>query len=104
MLNACRNRNIGLVRPAMSEGPEATNQCSDRALRPTVYEIRVQGRLTGDRWPQWFDGMTVTIDDSGETLIRGVVADQAALYGLLARLRDLALPLLSVNRMQPPDR
>jgi hypothetical protein len=88
----------------MSEEREFTNQHGDRALRPALYEIRVHGRLAGDRWSQWFGDMALRVEDSGETIIRGEIADQAALYGLLARLRDLALPLLSVNRVLPPDR
>ena len=62
------------------------------------YEIRLRGRLD-QRWVSWFDGMTVTTDADGTTLIRGPVADQAALHGLLARLRDLGLPLLSVTQV-----
>ncbi len=69
-------------------------------MQPAVYEIRVKGRLYGDHWSQWFDGMTVTVDENGDTVLRGAVADQAALYGLLSRLRDLALLLLSVNRIE----
>jgi hypothetical protein len=67
----------------------------------STVEIRVRGHLEADYWATWFDGMTVTIEENGETVVRGPVADQAALYGLLARLRDLALPLLSVNRVEP---
>jgi hypothetical protein len=63
-----------------------------------TYAIRVRGRLDHERWSQWFDGMTITVRP-GETLISGQVPDQAALYGMLARLRDLALPLLSVERL-----
>jgi len=62
------------------------------------YEIRLRGRLD-QRWASWFDGMTVSTDADGTTLIRGPVADQAALHGLLARLRDLGLPLLSVTQV-----
>ncbi len=63
-----------------------------------VYEIRVKGVLD-TRWSEWFDGMTVSSDDvSGETTLSGPVADQAALHGLLAKVRDLGLPLLSVYR------
>ena len=62
------------------------------------YEIHLRGRLD-QRWASWFDGMTVSADADGTTLIRGPVADQAALHGLLARLRDLGLPLLSVTQL-----
>jgi len=61
------------------------------------YEIRLQGRLD-PRWAAWFDGMTLTNRTDGTTVIHGLVADQAALHGLLQRLRDLGLPLLSVDR------
>jgi hypothetical protein len=64
-----------------------------------IYEIRVEGRLDGDHWEAWFGGMTVRAAEGGETVLCGPVADQAALYGLLSRLRDLALPLLSVRRI-----
>lgn len=62
------------------------------------YEIRLQGRLD-PRWASWFDGMTLTDRTDGTTVIHGLVADQAALHGLLQRLRDLGLPLLSVDRV-----
>ena len=62
------------------------------------YEIRLQGRLD-PRWASWFDGMTLTNRTDGTTVIHGLVADQAALHGLLQRLRDLGLPLLSVDRV-----
>ena len=61
-----------------------------------AYEIRVDGRL-GTRWATWFDGMTVTPAGDGTTVIHGVVADQAALHGLLEKLRDLGITLLSLT-------
>ena len=61
-----------------------------------MYEIRIQGRLEG-RWSAWFDGMELVADDDGSTLIRGQVADQAALHGLIQKVRDLGLPLISVT-------
>src|SRR3954463_16737861 len=64
-----------------------------------TYEIRVQGRLA-ERWSAWFDGMEITAADDGSTLIRGPVADQAALHGLIQKVRDLGLPLLSVANTQ----
>ncbi len=60
------------------------------------YEIRIQGRL-GDRWAAWFDGMEIVTTDDGITLIRGRIADQAALHGLIQKVRDLGLTLLSVT-------
>jgi hypothetical protein len=64
------------------------------------YEIRLQGRLDA-RWSVWFDGLTLAAGTDGTTTIRGPVVDQAALHGLLQRLRDLGLPLISVARVQP---
>ena len=63
------------------------------------YEIRVQGHLDR-RWSAWFDDMTLLADDDGSTLISGQVADQAALHGLIQKVRDLGLPLLSVTHTQ----
>ena len=65
-----------------------------------VYQIRVTGHL-GAQWIDWFDGLSITLQDSGETLLSGPVIDQAALHGLLRKVRDLGLPLLSVIRLQP---
>ena len=66
---------------------------------PGRYEIRLKGHLD-TRWAAWFDGLTLTRDSDG-TIIRGLVADQAALHGLLQKVRDLGLPLLSVTQVQP---
>lgn len=68
--------------------------------RPTVYQIRIEGHLNR-HWTDCFDGLTITLEEDGETLITGPVVDQAALYGLLRKVRDLGLPLLSVNRVDP---
>ena len=65
----------------------------------TVYEIRLKGHLEA-RWAKWFDGLAITLDENGNTLLSGPVADQAALHGLLKKVRDLGLPLLSVNPVQ----
>jgi hypothetical protein len=67
---------------------------------PTYYELRVRGGLDG-RWSAWFEGLQVSSDDHGVTAIVGPVADQAALHGLLAKVRDLGLPLLSVRQIDP---
>ncbi len=66
---------------------------------PMVYQIRVEGQL-GPQWTNWFDGLIIT-QENGDTLLTGPVADQAALYGLLRQVRDLGMPLVSVNRLQP---
>ena len=63
---------------------------------PFLYEIRVKGRLASEQWTDWFDDLTVT-SAGGESTLRGRAADHAALYGLLARLRDLAIPLVAVK-------
>ena len=63
-----------------------------------VYQIRIQGHL-GHQWTDWFEGLTITLSDNGETLLTGPVVDQAALHGLLRKVRDLGMPLLSVNRV-----
>ena len=62
------------------------------------YQIRVQGHLDGD-WSAWFEGLTITRLPGGETLLAGELADEAALHGVLARVRDLGLPLLAVRRV-----
>jgi hypothetical protein len=61
-----------------------------------VYQIRLKGHLDS-QWTDWFDGLTVTLEDNGHTFLTGPVADQAALFGLLKKVRDLGMPLLSVN-------
>ena len=65
-----------------------------------VYQIRVQGHL-GAQWTDWFEGLTIRLEKDGEMLLTGLVVDQAALHGLLKKVRDLGLPLLSVNRIKP---
>ena len=65
-----------------------------------TYEIRIQGHLE-DRWSAWFDGMELVAVEDGSTLIRGRVTDQAALHGLIQKVRDLGLPLISVTHTQP---
>jgi hypothetical protein len=67
---------------------------------PELYEIRVTGHLDA-RWAEWFEGLTIRLEDNGDTLLTGPVIDQAALHGLLKRVRDLGLPLISVSPVEP---
>lgn len=64
-------------------------------------EIRIRGHLE-PRWSNWLDGLTITREDHGTTLLEGPVVDQAALFGIIARLRDMALPLISILHVDPP--
>jgi hypothetical protein len=66
------------------------------------YEIRLMGHLAG-RWSAWFDGLALTCESDGTTVIAGHVVDQAALHGLLAKVRDTGLPLVSVTHVEPDD-
>lgn len=68
--------------------------------QPMIYQIRLKGHL-GGQWTTWFEGLTLTLEENGDTLLTGPVTDQAALYGLLRRVRDLGLPLLSVISVEP---
>ena len=67
---------------------------------PGGYEIRLKGHLDS-RWAAWFDGLTLTREGDGTTLLEGPVVDQAALHGLLQKVRDTGLPLVSVERVEP---
>jgi hypothetical protein len=80
------------------DGPDAAKEAASvsSTQEPDRYEIRVKGHLA-DRWAAWFDGMTLTRQADGTTLLHGPVADQSALHGLLRRISDLGLPLLSVT-------
>jgi hypothetical protein len=66
---------------------------------PGVYEIRIKGHLE-DRWAAEFEGLTITLEEDGDTLLTGPVVDQAALHGFLKKVRDLGLPLVSVSQVQ----
>ena len=78
----------------------ATHASIEDYHEPGLYEIRIKGHLD-NRWADWFEGLAITLEDNGETLLTGPVVDQAALHGLLRKVRDLAMPLLSVTRVRP---
>ncbi len=80
----------------MSNEPEANAE----PARPAVYQIRLKGQL-GAEWAEWFEGLAVTLEEDGNTLLTGPLADQAALHGLLKKIRDLGMPLISVCPVEP---
>ena len=80
----------------MSETQTSTEDHYESGL----YEIRIKGHLAS-RWADWFEGLTITLEEDGVTLLTGPVVDQAALHGLLKKVRDLGIPLLSVMRLKP---
>jgi hypothetical protein len=65
-----------------------------------VYQIKLKGHLH-TQWTDWFGGLVITLEENGDTLLTGPVVDQAALHGLLKKVRDLGMPLISVNRLEP---
>ena len=68
-------------------------------MKPMIYQIRIRGHLDS-QWADWFEGLSITRDENGDTLLSGPVADQAALHGLLKKVRDLGMPLVSVIQIQ----
>ncbi|HMN60784.1 MAG TPA: hypothetical protein PJ988_10495 [Anaerolinea sp.] len=78
-----------------------SNKCNSKSSsnQPPIYQIRVEGHL-GSQWTDWFEGLTITLHKEGDTIISGPVADQAALHGLLKKIRDSGLSLVSVFRVQ----
>ena len=78
----------------MSNTPDSTTHLN----QAMIYQIRIEGQL-GPQWTDWFEGLTITLEDDGDTLLTGPVVDQAALYGLLKKVRDLGLPLVAVNQV-----
>ena len=68
--------------------------------QPMVYQIKIRGHL-GHQWTEWFEGLTITHEEDGDTLLTGPVIDQAALYGLIKKVRDLGMTLISLNPVQP---
>ena len=77
-----------------------THDSSEDHYEPRLYEIRVKGHLD-NRWANWFGDLTITLEDNGDTRLTGPVVDQAALFGLLKKVRDTGMTLLSVNRVEP---
>ncbi len=79
-----------------------SNQLEPKTVpgQPMVYQIRLKGHLSS-QWADWFEGLTITLEDNGDTLLTGPVIDQAALHGLLKKVRDLGLPLISVSPVEP---
>ena len=77
-----------------------THASTEDHYEPGLYEIRIKGYLA-DRWAGWFEGLTITLEEDGDTLLSGPVVDQAALHGLLRKVRDLGMPLLSVTCVEP---
>jgi hypothetical protein len=67
--------------------------------QPKDYQIRIKGHL-GPQWTDWFGGLVVTLEDNGDTLLTGPIVDQAALHGLLRKLRDVGMPLVSINAIE----
>ena len=68
--------------------------------QPVIYQIRIKGHL-GCGWTDWFEGLTITLEEDGDTLLTGPVIDQAALHGLLKKVRDLGMPLVSIRPVEP---
>jgi hypothetical protein len=77
-----------------------THASTEDQYEPGLYEIRIKGHLD-DQWSDWFGGSTITLEEDGNTLLTGPVVDQAALHGLLKKVRDLGMPLVSVNFVNP---
>jgi hypothetical protein len=82
------------------EGDDVTQRAEPAAdpIGSTVYQIRLRGQL-GPLWSDWLEGLAITWDDNGDTLLTGNVTDQAALHGLLRKIRDLGVTLVSINRL-----
>lgn len=101
----CYLRVMQVVQTAMC-GHKGYESMSDKSRsasdpnQPAIYQIRIKGHLSR-QWTEWFGGMNITLEESGDTSLTGTVVDQAALHGLLKKVRDLGMPLISVNRVRP---
>lgn len=76
-----------------------SNELEPTPGQPVVYQIRIKGHL-GSQWTDWFDGLTIALEEDGDTLLTGPLVDQSALHGLLKKVRDLGMPLVSVSQVQ----
>jgi len=74
----------------------------ENSTNPMVYQVRLKGQL-GKQWEDWFDGLAISNEANGETILTGPITDQAALHGLFKKIRDLGLPLLELVRVEPKD-
>jgi hypothetical protein len=83
----------------MSEEQNLKNHPKDA----TIYQIRIKGHLS-PRWRDWFEGLSITLEETGDTLLTGPVVDQVALHGLLKKVRDLGMPLISVIQVEPDQK
>lgn len=83
-----------MVRVMSNDLPEDSN-----LSQLLVYQIRIEGHL-GDQWTDWCPGLAITLEENGDTLLTGPIVDQAALFGLLKKVRDLGIPLVSINRLE----
>ena len=81
-------------------GNAVSKEDRKHSLESQVYRIRIKGHLDNS-WSEWLDGLTITHEEGGTTLLIGPVADQPALHGVLVKIRDLGLPLVSVNHVEP---
>ncbi len=91
----------GQTHEALQAGSAPCNS-ETTADHPVVYQIRLQGHL-GSEWADWFGGLTITLEEDGDTLLTGPVCDQAALFGLLKKVRGLGWPLVSVNPVRSSE-
>jgi hypothetical protein len=80
----------------MSNGQKS----EDDLDQPKLFQIRIQGHLS-QQWQDWFEGLTLTLEEDGNTLLSGPIVDQSALHGILKKIRDLGIPLLSINSIGP---
>lgn len=81
---------------------KAKRSCKTEPDLPTVYQIRIKGHLDYP-WSDWFENLTIMLEEQGETILTGPIVDQAALFGLLKKVRDMGMPLVSVNRVESDE-